>query len=122
MKKIKSLPKNKLKQFRNMFLEKQASLISHNEISLVDDFENGDEVDIAQGLIINEMVAKLSLREKEAVQKISEALQRIDKGIFGLCEDCEEPIAEKRLLAIPYCTTCIGCAEQQEILSKQYRR
>lgn len=84
--------------------------------------ESIDEVDIAQNLIIKEMEEKLSLREKDVCSKINSALQRIEEGTFGLCEECDEPIAEGRLYAIPYSTTCISCAEHQENMIKQYRR
>lgn len=115
------LSSDKLNAFREHFLQQKVSLLSHKNPSLVDDV-SADEVDIAQNLIINEMVERLSLREKDIFAQVNDALQRLEEGSFGYCEDCEEPITEKRLQAIPYCTTCISCAEQQERLAKQYRK
>lgn len=120
-KKMKILPKTKLKKFRNLFEEQKRTLLSHQPADLVDDCGAGDEIDIAQNITINAMIERLSMREKESLHKISEAIKRLDDGSFGLCEECEEPISEKRLLAIPYCTTCIACAEQQERIARQYR-
>lgn len=111
----------KITAFQQMFLEQKASLLAPKNLSLVEDV-SADEIDIAQNMILNEMVEKLSLREKENFAKVNEALQRIEEGSFGFCEECEEPIAEKRLEAIPYVTTCISCAEQQERIAKQYYR
>ena len=111
----------KVTAFQQMFLEQKASLLAPKNLSLVEDV-SADEIDIAQNMILNEMVEKLSLREKENFAKVNEALQRIEEGSFGFCEECEEPIAEKRLEAIPYVTTCISCAEQQERIAKQYYR
>lgn len=124
MKKMKHttlLSPNTINDFRNFFLMQKATLLSPKTSNLIED-PSADEVDIAQNLIINEMVEKLSMREKETFSKLNNALQRIEEGSFGLCEECEEPIAEKRLQAIPYCTTCISCAEQQERIAKQYRK
>jgi len=45
------------------------------------------------------------------LRQIDAALQRIDLGTYGLCEVCEEPIAEKRLDALPFATRCIECAD-----------
>jgi len=56
-------------------------------------------------------------RERKLIQKIQEALQRIEDGTFGICENCGEEIGEKRLEARPVTTQCIDCkseAEQRE--------
>jgi len=46
--------------------------------------------------------------------EVNQALARLDAGEYGLCTDCEEPIAEARLKALPYATLCIQCAEEAE--------
>jgi DnaK suppressor protein len=38
------------------------------------------------------------------------ALQRIDDGTYGTCPVCGAPIAPERLDAVPWATTCVGCA------------
>jgi len=45
---------------------------------------------------------------------IDEALQRLDKGTYGICRDCGEPIAPARLAAIPWTRVCITCKEKQK--------
>lgn len=52
----------------------------------------------------------LTAAEQE-LRQIDAALQRIDLGTYGLCEVCGEPIAEKRLDALPIATRCIECAD-----------
>ncbi len=42
---------------------------------------------------------------------------RIEKGTFGVCRDCGEPIAEARLNAIPWTRVCITCKEKQKAVS-----
>ncbi len=53
-------------------------------------------------------------RERKLLSKIEEALQRIDHGEYGLCEDCGETIGIKRLEARPVTTLCIDCKTIQE--------
>ena len=53
-------------------------------------------------------------RERKLRLKIEEALARIEDGIFGICEMCEEEISSNRLTARPVTTLCINCKEDQE--------
>lgn len=53
-------------------------------------------------------------RERMLINKIRQALQRIEDGTFGLCESCEEQIGEERLRARPVTTLCIDCKTEQE--------
>ena len=47
-------------------------------------------------------------------QEIRLALQRLDAGDYGLCADCEEPIAVKRMQAVPWAERCVTCQETHE--------
>ena len=73
----------------------------------------GDMADQASGN--NEVHIQLKLKQTDAkiLQAIDEALMRIEKGSFGICKDCGEPIAEARLNAIPWTRVCITCKEKQ---------
>ena len=53
-------------------------------------------------------------RERKLINKIKEALERIETGTFGICEVCEEEISEARLKARPVTTLCIDCKMDQE--------
>ena len=53
-------------------------------------------------------------RERRLINKIREALTRIDDGSFGQCESCEEEIGAERLRARPVTTLCIDCKTEQE--------
>ncbi len=53
-------------------------------------------------------------RERKLINKIDEALERIEAGTFGLCEECAEPIGAGRLGVRPVTTLCIRCKEEQE--------
>lgn len=53
-------------------------------------------------------------RERKLINKIKEALERIDDGSFGICEVCGEDISEGRLRARPVTTLCIDCKIEEE--------
>ena len=53
-------------------------------------------------------------RERRLISKIREALDRIEAGEFGECEDCGDMIGEARLKARPVTTLCIECKTEQE--------
>ena len=56
-------------------------------------------------------------RERKLINKIKDALDRIEADEFGICEDCGEEISEARLKVRPVTTQCINCkmdAEKKE--------
>lgn len=65
---------------------------------------------------------RLRSREQHLLEKINEALARIDSGDYGICEDCEEEIGLKRLEARPVATHCIDCKIKQEQREKNIGR
>jgi DnaK suppressor protein len=73
----------------------------------------GDLADQASGN--NEVHIQLKLKQTDAkiLQAIEEALFRMEKGTYGACRDCGEPIAPARLEAIPWTRVCITCKQKQ---------
>jgi DnaK suppressor protein len=53
-------------------------------------------------------------RERKLINKIREAMERIEAGEFGICEECGEEIGKARLKARPVTTLCIECKTEQE--------
>src|SRR6187431_1522578 len=83
------------------------------QASMENNTRQGDMADQASGN--NEVHIQLKLKQTDAkiLQAIEEALWRIEKGTYGVCRDCGEPIAEPRLNAIPWTRVCIVCKEKQ---------
>jgi RNA polymerase-binding transcription factor len=67
-------------------------------------------------------VLRIRDRERKLIFKIQEALQRLDDGEFGICEECGEDISIERLKARPVTTLCIECKSSQEIEEKKNKR
>ena len=57
-------------------------------------------------------------RDQKLIAKIQRRLQAIDDGTYGICEDCEEPIAIARLKARPVTSYCIDCKTRQETVEQ----
>lgn len=59
----------------------------------------------------------LEVRNQTRLQ-LDAALQRLEEGSFGLCEDCQKPITEERLKALPFARRCIDCQRHAELLEQ----
>lgn len=59
-----------------------------------------------------ELTLSLVQNEEERLQEIATALERIEQGTFGRCEECHKPIAKARLVALPYTRHCVACAQK----------
>ena len=70
--------------------------------------------DQATAEIDRNFMLKLRGRERKLLKKIEDAIERIDKGVFGICDRCGEEINIKRLEARPVTTMCIDCKTQEE--------
>ena len=60
-------------------------------------------------------------RERKLLKKIGEAIERIDAGSYGWCEESGEPIGLARLLARPCTTLCFEAQERREQRKRQFR-
>lgn len=106
--------------YKEALLRKRAELVQTAGLKPLQssiEHNNGRQGDMAdQAAGNNEVHIQLRLKQTDAkiLQAIDEALARIDKGAFGLCRDCGEPIAEARLNAIPWTRVCITCKEKQK--------
>ena len=59
-----------------------------------------------------EFTLSLLQNQEQALDEIREALGRIDRGTFGQCEECQQPIPKARLQALPYTRHCVACARK----------
>ena len=100
--------------------QKNDLLIKAQQTSDID--VDGDETDEIQGNIIIALEKQLGSRDIAKINLINSALRRISENTYGVCEECEDDIPEKRLLANPYFMTCVLCAEAKEMDAKQRRR
>ncbi len=77
------------------------------------DFHKGRSQDFSEQATETEndgVLDEIHHEAKAELQLVITALQRIDNGMYGNCEECDEPIKPERLLALPYTARCINCA------------
>jgi DnaK suppressor protein len=102
--------------YKDALIRKRAEILSGGGIKLLQSDQNSRQGDLAdQASGNNEVHIQLKLKQTDAkiLTAIDEALVRIDKGTYGICRDCGEPIAPARLAAIPWTRVCITCKEKQ---------
>jgi RNA polymerase-binding transcription factor len=104
--------------YKDALLRKRGEILAAGGVkplqtSIETNTRQGDLADQASGN--NEVHIQLKLKQTDAkiLQAIEEALWRIEKGTYGVCRDCGEPIAGARLQAIPWTRVCITCKEKQ---------
>jgi len=70
-----------------------------------------DSSEQAQERENDEVVDAIGNETAQSIRVIQAAIERIDDGTYGICENCGEEIAEGRLEAIPEATRCVNCAQ-----------
>lgn len=109
-----------LSPYKDALLRKRGELLAAGsaakpiqQAGMENNSRQGDLADQAAGN--NEVHIQLKLKQTDAkiLQAIEEALVRLQKGTYGVCRDCGEPVAPARLKAIPWTRVCITCKEKQ---------
>ena len=81
-----------------------------------------DAVESAEADIQEELEFALVQMKSETLNKINDALGRLEQGNYGNCFDCGEEIAEKRLRALPFAVRCKDCEEARENAERRERQ
>lgn len=115
----KKLNKKEKQEFRKTLLEKKERIV--HKLSQVMTESKEVEANVAQDLVdkaessyTKEFLLSLSDTEREQLMLIDEALRRLDRDGFGLCQQCGQEISKKRIEALPWTPTCINCQQKAE--------
>jgi len=107
-----------LDYFKNKLLQKQTLLTDmiHKTEGYGREKEQDiqDIADMAVESYTKEFIFGKSAGDRQILQFISEALERIEDETYGLCIHCENPIKPKRLEAVPWASYCIQCQDLKE--------
>ncbi len=76
--------------------------------------ESKDYIDKASSSYAKEFLFRKSNSDRQLLQLVIEALERIDSEEYGDCMNCQEPVERKRLEAVPWAQLCLSCQELQE--------
>ncbi|MGL6225346.1 MAG: TraR/DksA family transcriptional regulator [Thermoguttaceae bacterium] len=118
---MKTLTKEELAEFRTKLLTLRARL--RGDVATLADAALNDNRSELSGVPLHmadvgsdnfEQESTLSFMESGAnsLAQVEAALNRMDEGTYGICEQCEGKIAKARLNAIPYVAQCIKCASE----------
>ena len=117
------MKKERLASFKQQLLEKRQQLAADTgRTALYATAEQEDDAikdlgDQANAAYTREFFFELGNGDRRVLRDVVAALQKIEAGSFGNCERCGEPIADKRLEALPFARYCIDCqrlVEQEE--------
>lgn len=113
------MDKKDRERYRKKLLKKKEEIVNkisetYNESKEVESGIAQDVADKAESSYTKEFLLSLSSTEREQLRLIDEALKRIDKKEFGICQSCGKNISKKRLDAVPWAPYCIDCQEKEE--------
>jgi len=111
------MDKAKLKKYQEKLITARSEILKDLEFEqefMSDSTEQGDLADLAEIVINNEILNRLSDIEVETIKQIDSALEKIENGTYGVCEGTGKNIPEARLNAIPWTPFTVEYAEQLE--------
>ncbi|MFF2993965.1 TraR/DksA C4-type zinc finger protein [Streptomyces sp. NPDC057950] len=73
-----------------------------------------DQADTGTKNITRESEMALAANAREMLVQTERALEKLDAGTYGLCENCGDPIGKARMQAFPRATLCVECKQKQE--------
>lgn len=107
-----------IEYFQQLLQDMLADITRKGEETIEDMTDTGevyaDPADRATAESDRAFTLRLRDRERKLIKKIREALERIENGTYGECEECGEDISVARLKARPMTTLCIKCKARQE--------
>ncbi len=120
---------------RKAFLKKVSDALTAQKQQILrqldEEFREGKEGVLDEGMDTYDLASEerdreinliLSDRDRDKLQAIEDALERINEGSYGICEMCEEEIAQDRLEALPFTRLCVSCQSETEKEAKLHRR
>ena len=78
-----------------------------------------DVADFAEADMQEELRFSLMQLKTEMLERVQDALTRLDTGHYGVCIECDGEIAERRLRALPFATRCVECETDHERHARQ---
>ncbi|MFC1708582.1 TraR/DksA family transcriptional regulator [Candidatus Omnitrophota bacterium] len=125
--KKKKFNKKSLDQFKKILIKRKKEIndeinhISSDTLMKSQKDASGDisgysyhMADVATDNYDREFSLGLASNERDILYEIDAALQKVEDGSFGICEECEKSISKTRLKAVPYAKMCIKCQEAKE--------
>ncbi len=120
---MKHLTKKQLEILRVRLFEVRREILGDVESSKRHSKESGDDgiqdiADMAADTYSRQVLMELGERERERLREVEAAFKRMEDGIYGICEETDEPIPFSRLEAIPYARYTVAAQNEIERRNK----
>ena len=117
-------------ELKRMLIERQREIMNEVQGKIRDVRAEGSEKDhevldpgeTSEVDIQEDIEFALIQMKSETLNKINDALGRLEQGTYGNCFECGEEIAEKRLRALPFAVRCKDCEEAREVAERRERQ
>jgi RNA polymerase-binding protein DksA len=124
---VLKMTKQELDHYKELLLKKREELV--REINFIKENSFKDTMKESSGensaynfhmadqgtdAIEREKAFMFAYREDRLIYHIDRALERIEKGTYGLCQECGKPISKERLEVVPHARLCIACKSKEE--------
>ena len=111
--------KEKVEFYRKRLLKMRENILNKAKKLKEDSYNLGtdgiqDMTDAASNTYNADILMSISDNDLTILKDIDNSLDKLSKGTYGICEECEEKISEKRLEANPVARYCITCKRQME--------
>ena len=84
------------------------------DVGLLEELSSQNAVDASLLSSAQHNSAHLVAVETRELERVEEAIKRMDNGTYGICESCKKKIPQARLEALPYAALCIECQRIEE--------
>lgn len=113
------MDKRRLKVFRDKLLNRRESLVGQVQQAELYSRERDaeatqDPADMAANAYTKELLVSMSDNDRQLLNLIDEAVERIEDGDYGKCVRCREALPDKRLDAVPWARHCVRCQDLHE--------
>ena len=116
---MERMDKRKAKTYRDKLMVRREGLVGQVQAAEAytrerDAEATQDPADMAANAYTKELLVSMSANDRQLLESIDAALERIEEGKYGKCVNCGQPIQEKRLEAVPWARHCLRCQDLNE--------
>jgi DnaK suppressor protein len=113
------MDKRRVRVFRDKLMDRRESLVGQVQQAELysrerDSEATQDPADMAANAYTKELLVSMSDNDRQLLNLIDEALERMDDSGYGKCIRCGQALPEKRLDAVPWARHCVRCQELHE--------
>ena len=118
---MQKMQQNKIQFFKGALLRQLDAVFraieeKREESRKESDAAETETFEICAHAFLREQLYQLCENDRRKLALIREALTKIQRNSYGLCEECGAPIGEKRLRAVPWSKLCLACQNSEERL------